>query len=70
MGKLISVGLDVGTTTTQLILSELTVENRGNAFTVPQMVIDQREIRYQSPVIFTPLISGELVDGQAMRTLP
>ena len=66
MGKLISVGLDVGTTTTQLILSELTVENRGNAFSVPQMVIDQREIRYQSPVIFTPLISGELVDGQAI----
>ena len=66
MGKLISVGLDVGTTTTQLILSELTVENRGNAFSVPQMVIGEREIRYQSPVIFTPLISGELVDGQAI----
>ena len=66
MGKLISVGLDVGTTTTQLILSELTVENRGNAFSVPQMVIGQREIRYQSPVIFTPLISGELVDGQGI----
>ena len=64
MGKLISVGLDVGTTTTQLILSELTVENRGNAFSVPQMVIGERQIRYQSPVIFTPLISGELVDGQ------
>ena len=66
MDRLISVGLDVGTTTTQLILSELTVENRGNAFSVPQMVIGQREIRYQSPVIFTPLISGELVDGQAI----
>ena len=66
MSKLISVGLDVGTTTTQLIVSELTVENRGNAFSVPQMVIGQRQIRYQSPVIFTPLISGELVDGQAI----
>lgn len=66
MGKLISVGLDVGTTTTQLILSELTVENRGNAFSVPQMVIGQRQILYQSPVIFTPLISGELEDGQAI----
>ncbi len=60
------MGLDVGTTTTQLILSELTVENRGNAFSVPQMVIGNREILYQSPVIFTPLISGELVDGQAI----
>ncbi len=58
-----SIGLDVGTTTTQLILSELTVENRGNAFSVPEMVIARREILYQSPVIFTPLVSGELVDG-------
>ena len=66
MSKLVSVGLDVGTTTTQLILSELTVENRGNAFSVPQMVIGEREILYGSPVIFTPLISGELVDGQAI----
>ena len=64
MDKLISVGLDVGTTTTQLVLSKLTVENRGNAFSVPQMAIGDRQVLYQSPVIFTPLISGELVDGQ------
>ena len=64
MGKLLSVGLDVGTTTTQLIVSILTVENRGNAFSVPQMVIGGREILYQSPVRFTPLLTGELVDGE------
>ncbi len=64
MGKLLSVGLDVGTTTTQLIVSALAVENRGNAFSVPEMVIGQREILYRSPVIFTPLLSGELVDGE------
>ena len=66
MGKLLSIGLDVGTTTTQLILSELQVENRGNAFSVPEMVIGERRLLYQSPVTFTPLISGELVDGQAI----
>ena len=64
MGKLLSVGLDVGTTTTQLILSELTVENKGNAFSVPEMVIGERKICYQSPVIFTPLICNQLVDGE------
>ncbi len=35
--QLCSVGLDVGTTTTQLIVSRLTVENRASAFTVPEM---------------------------------
>ena len=64
MDKLISVGLDVGTTTTQLVISRLSVENRGNAFSVPEMVIGQREVFYESPVIFTPLISAELVDGE------
>ena len=64
MDKLLSIGLDVGTTTTQLIVSELLVENKGNAFSVPEMVIGERKLLYQSPVTFTPLISGELVDGE------
>ena len=70
MGKtLLSVGLDVGTTSTQMILSKLTVENRASAFTVPQMEITDREILYSSPVHFTPLASHNLVDGAALREL-
>lgn len=61
-----SVGLDVGTTTTQLILSELTVENRASSFAVPHMEITDRRIVYQSPVLVTPL-KGSLVDGAAIR---
>ena len=41
-----SVGLDVGTTSTQLILSQLTVENRASGFSVPHMEISQRKILY------------------------
>ncbi len=63
MDKLRSIGLDVGTTTTQMVLSELTVENKGNAFSVPEMVIGEKKVLYESPVIFTPLVEGELVDG-------
>ncbi len=66
MDKLISVGLDVGTTTTQMVVSALEVENKGNAFSVPEMVIGNREILYQSPVIFTPLQSHDRVDGEAI----
>lgn len=61
-----SVGLDVGTTTTQLILSELTVENRASAFAVPSMEITHRQILYKSPVMMTPL-QGSFVDGPAIR---
>lgn len=66
---LLSVGLDVGTTTTQMILSRLRVRNRSNGFTVPQMEITDREILYESPVHFTPLVGGKLVDGEKIRTL-
>ena len=63
------MGLDVGTTTTQLIVSELTVENRASAFAVPRLEITHRKIRYQSPVHFTPLLQGDLVDGERIRRL-
>jgi len=64
LGNLLSVGLDVGTTTTQLILSDLSVKNKGGAFSVPEMVIENRNLLYQSPVIFTPLVSNDRVDGE------
>ena len=67
--KLLSVGLDVGTTTTQLIVSGLTVQNQASGFAVPEMQIVRREIRYKSPVHFTPLTDESHVDGEAIRKI-
>ena len=64
-----SVGLDVGTTSTQMIFSELTVENRASGFAVPEMEIARRDIRYRSPVYFTPLLDESHVDAGALREL-
>ena len=61
--KLLSVGLDVGTTTTQLILSRLTVENKASSFAVPEMDITGREIIYRGAVHMTPLLDERHVDG-------
>ena len=69
MSELLSVGLDVGTTTTQLIVSKLTVENRASSFAVPEMEICDRQILYRSPVHFTPLIGESLVDGEGVRAI-
>ena len=55
--RLLSVGLDVGTTSTQMILSAITVQNRASGFAVPEMAITDREILYRSQVHFTPLKS-------------
>ena len=58
-----SVGIDVGTSTTQLIFSRLTVENRANAYAVPDFTIGDREILYRSPIHFTPLLSATRLDA-------
>ena len=67
--QLLSVGVDVGTTSTQLVFSRLTVENRASGFAVPELEIARREILYKSPVYFTPLSSGQLVDGEGIQKI-
>lgn len=67
--NLLSVGLDVGTTTTQMVLSRLRVQNRASGFAVPDLQICDREILYRSKVHFTPLLGQELVDGKGIREL-
>ena len=66
--SLLSVGLDVGTTTTQLLVSELTINNVNSSFSVPDMQITQRHILHKSKVYFTPL-QNDLVDGDQIRAI-
>jgi len=67
--SLLSVGIDVGTSTTQLIVSRLTVENRANAYAVPDLDITGREILYESPIHFTPLKDAVTLDAPAIREI-
>ena len=67
--RLLSVGLDVGTTSTQMVVSQLLVENRASGFAVPEMEITDRKILYRSPVYFTPLVEGKRIDGEKLRRI-
>lgn len=53
--QIYSVGIDIGTTTTQVIFSLLELVNRAGVSQVPRYEFSRREIVYQSPVSFTPL---------------
>lgn len=66
---LLSVGLDVGTTSTQMVASRLTIENQASSFAVPELQITAREVCYRGQVHFTPLLEGNLVDGEKLREL-
>ena len=69
MNELLSVGLDVGTTTTQMVVSRLTAQNRASPFAVPRIEITDREILYQSEVHFTPLLGIDRIDGDGIRKI-
>ena len=67
--SLTSVGLDVGTTSTQFVVSRLRVENRASSFSVPRLEISSREILYKGPVHFTPLLDERHMDPEGLRTI-
>ena len=69
MAELLSVGLDVGTTTTQMVASRLVVENKASSFAVPQMQITDRHILYKGAVQFTPLLDKDHVDAAALAEM-
>ncbi|MED4354962.1 ethanolamine ammonia-lyase reactivating factor EutA [Schinkia azotoformans] len=60
--KILSVGIDIGTSTTQLVLSTLTIENMASSFTVPRIVIVDKQVIYKSEIIFTPILTDNKID--------
>lgn len=67
--KIISVGIDIGTSTTQLIFSSLTIENTASNFSVPRISIVDKNVIYKSKIYFTPLISNNLIDKDKIREI-
>ena len=57
-----SVGIDIGTSTTQFVLSMLTVKNVAPGSLVPRMEITDKEIIYRSEIHMTPIGFDDLVD--------
>ncbi len=67
--EILSVGIDIGTSTTQVIVSRLTLENQANAFSMPRIALTEKEILYKSAIHFTPLLSETRIDAQGVRDI-
>mgnify|MGYP003255779438 FL=1 len=46
-----SVGIDIGTSTTQLIFSELTIENEASNYVVPRINIVDKKVTDRKSVV-------------------
>jgi ethanolamine utilization protein EutA len=66
---LLSVGVDVGTTTTQIIFSRLNLQDVARPGQIPRIDITDRKVIYQSPIVFTPLIDYETIDADRLNEI-
>lgn len=67
--EMISVGIDVGTTTTQVVFSRLEIADVSQPGRVPRFSVTSKSAIYESPIYFTPLITPEEVDVQALEEI-
>ena len=66
---ILSVGIDVGTSTTQVVFSKLQMDNAGGYFSVPRVAIVDKEVVYKSEIYMTPLKTDVLIDTEALRDI-
>ena len=66
---LLSAGIDIGTSTTQLIFSRLFIQNSNGFGMIPKIEVMKKEIIYRSPIYLTPLCSENEIDLVAVKSL-
>ena len=66
---ILSVGIDIGTSTTQVIFSRIAMENTAGYFTIPKVSIVEKEVVYRSEIYTTPLLNRSLIDGDRVREM-
>ncbi|MEI6290951.1 MAG: ethanolamine ammonia-lyase reactivating factor EutA, partial [Chloroflexota bacterium] len=67
--SLLSVGIDIGTTTTQVIFSHLKLTDVARPGQIPRMMITDREIVFQSDPFFTPLLDKDTIDSVKLKSM-
>ncbi|NLM04670.1 MAG: ethanolamine ammonia-lyase reactivating factor EutA [Clostridiales bacterium] len=67
--EILSVGIDIGTSTTQLVFSRLAIENLASIFSIPKINIVEKEVIYKSDIYFTPLKSDTEIDAVAAKKI-
>lgn len=60
--RLLTVGVDIGSSTTHLVFSRLLLERSDNRY-----VVAERQVTHESDVLLTPTLDAETLDGEALR---
>lgn len=60
--KIYSAGIDIGTSTTKMVVSSFLLKNVAGITHVPRIEIIEKKVLHQSPIIKTPFINHEIID--------
>lgn len=60
--EILSVGIDIGTSTTQLVFTKILLENMASSFNIARIEIIGKRIVYKSEIYFTPLTPDDRID--------
>lgn len=60
-----SAGIDIGSATTHLVTSRITMKRLGRSHSSRYVIVD-RQLEYMSPIAFTPYVDRELIDADRL----
>lgn len=69
MADLLSVGIDIGTSTTQVVFSRLELQNTSGFFSVPNVAITEKKLLYKSTPHSTPLSAAYRLDADKLEEI-
>ncbi|QCJ45320.1 ethanolamine utilization protein [Bacillus sp. S3] len=67
--EILSAGIDIGTSTTKLVISKFSLMNMAGGMHLPRIEIVNKEVLYRSPIFRTPLLSTTAIDMEAVEAI-
>lgn len=67
--SILSVGIDIGTSTTCLAFCRLEIANLSSSWQIPDVEVVNKKIIYRSPIYFTPLKSNTTLDADSIAEI-
>ncbi|MDR6999268.1 ethanolamine ammonia-lyase reactivating factor EutA [Neobacillus niacini] len=67
--EMISAGIDIGTSTTKLVISRFTLMNMAGGAHVPRIEIIDKQVIHRSPIYLTPLTTPTTIDIEKIENL-
>jgi ethanolamine utilization protein EutA len=67
--EIVSAGIDIGTSTTKIVISQFSLMNMAGGMHMPRIEIVNKKVIHRSPIYRTPLLDSTTINIQEIETL-